>query len=322
MPYLIGALAAVATCTIALTARGVELAFPKPLRFLFVSLIGTMMGATFAPEQVSLLSQLWVSLLAMVLFVVLAHTLSFFIYTRLGSYDRVTATFAAMPGGLIEAVAIGTEAGADARVLSVQHFARIVIVVTVVPFLFWLWQGEAVGSAAGQVLSTAPPTVRDVALIAIVACAGLWLGPRLRLPAAHLTGPLLLSALLHGAGLLNVASPNWLLNGAQWGVGTGLGTMFGGATLALLARAFGFGLIVVAAVLVLSMIFALGLSQILPLPLDVLFISFAPGGVTEMGLIALSLGVSPLLVAIHHLFRILLMAMAAGYIARRMPQSN
>ena len=37
-----------------------------------------------------------------------------------------------------------------------------------------------------------------------------------------------------------------------------------------------------------------------------MFISFAAGGVTEMSLIALSLNLSPVIVALHHLIRIFL----------------
>ncbi|MEY8837729.1 AbrB family transcriptional regulator, partial [Cribrihabitans sp. XS_ASV171] len=53
------------------------------------------------------------------------------------------------------------------------------------------------------------------------------------------------------------------------------------------------------------------------MPFSALLISFAPGGVTEMSLIALSLGVSPLLVTVHHLFRIIMSVTLAGMAAPR-----
>ena len=62
---------------------------------------------------------------------------------------------------------------------------------------------------------------------------------------------------------------------------------------------------------------ATALADFMLVPVDALFISFAPGGVTEMGLIALSLGVSPVVVACHHLFRIFVTVSVAGMIARR-----
>ena len=322
LPYLIGGMMAVAAAAIHLSKRGYDVSFPRPVRNACVAVIGTMIGGTFSHQMVALLPGLWVSLLAMVVFVIIAHGVSYGIYRHLGNFDRNTAFFAAMPGGLVEAVTLGTEAGADARALSVQHFARIVIVVTLVPFGFFLWQGEIVGSSAGQSFSQRSPGLADLLIILALMAVGLLLGKKLRLPAGHLMGPMVLSALFHGFGLWDTASPVWLLNLAQLVVGTGLGAMFGGTTLAMLLHAFGFGLIAVSAMLGLTVIFAVSLATLMPLPVDTLIVSFAPGGVSEMGLIALSLGASPVFVAIHHLFRISLTAIACGFMARGLAKSS
>ena len=47
-----------------------------------------------------------------------------------------------------------------------------------------------------------------------------------------------------------------------------------------------------------------------------LLISFAPGGVTEMALIALSLQANPALVTAHHIYRIILTVIEMSVIAR------
>ena len=64
--------------------------------------------------------------------------------------------------------------------------------------------------------------------------------------------------------------------------------------------------------LVIGFGFVWAASQVVPIPLDVLFVSYAPGGVTEMSLIALSLQVSPVIVAAHHLFRIIVTVIILG----------
>ena len=46
------------------------------------------------------------------------------------------------------------EAGADLRVVTAQHFIRIILVVISVPVLFVIVTGEAVGSLAGESIST------------------------------------------------------------------------------------------------------------------------------------------------------------------------
>jgi len=50
--------------------------------------------------------------------------------------------------------------------------------------------------------------------------------------------------------------------------------------------------------------------------LIVLFIIFAPGGVIEMGLIALSLNANPFFVTLHHLLRIAATVVMGSFAAK------
>ncbi|MDJ0825556.1 MAG: AbrB family transcriptional regulator [Rhodobacter sp.] len=317
MPYLIGSLVVSAGYTIAATTRsGRRIHFPQPLRFACVAVIGVMIGASFTPDLMRALPSLWPSLVGVAVFVPLTHAMGYQLYRRLGGYDPVTAVYAAMPGGLVEAISFGEQAGGDVRILTVQHFTRIVLVVILVPMLFLVWDGVAVGSAAGQTFSAQPYDWTDIAWIAALAAVGAPLGKRLRIPAGHLMGALLLSAAVHVTGLAQAVPPGWLLNAAQLVIGAGLGTQFSSVTGALLGKTVALGTLSVALMLVVSFAFAAVFAAWLPISFDALFISFAPGGVTEMGLIALSLGVSPVIVAAHHLFRISFTVLVVSWIAR------
>ena len=63
--------------------------------------------------------------------------------------------------------------------------------------------------------------------------------------------------------------------------------------------------------------FAFFLQYYVPADLGVLFVSFAAGGLAEMSLIALSLNFNPVIVALHHLFRIVLTVSVCGIFAKR-----
>jgi membrane AbrB-like protein len=321
LPYLLGSMIVVGAWAVWRSA-GVPDNSARPvlqtLRKACISLIGVMIGATFSPALLEQLPQLWMSVLAVVPFVCATHALSFLIYRRLAGLDRVTAFFAAMPGGLIEAVTLGEAAGADPRLLSTQHFARVVLVIVAIPTAYYLATGVVVGSAAGQSFDSTPAGLLDMAELAVLCVIGIWLGRTLRLPASYMIGPMLLSAIVHGTGVLDVASPGWLLAAAQLVIGAGLGVLFAGSSLRSLARAFGFGCISVAAMLSVAVAFAAMLAPWSSLPFIALVISLAPGGVTEMGLVALSLGISPVAITVHHLFRIVLAVGIAGWAMPRL----
>ncbi|MDO6485921.1 AbrB family transcriptional regulator [Shimia thalassica] len=319
IPFLLGSLVATAILSLTIFTRtGNPVFFPRSLRELFIAVIGTMIGTTFTPDVLSMLPTLAVTLCAMMGFVVLAQASNYTIFHHLGGYDRATSFYAAMPGGLIEAVEMGRKAGGDVETLSIQHFVRIVLVILIVPMLFLVVTGETVGSAANQSLEKGPSDWRDWALVAAIAPIGLGIGKVSRLPAAPLLGPLVLTAILQSAGAIDLGGPAVLLNLSQLIVGASLGAQFAKTTPRRLLSALALGFVSVAVTLAIASGLALILRQFVPLSFQTLLISFAPGGVTEMSLIALSLGASPVLVSTHHLFRILFTVGVAGLLFKRL----
>lgn len=319
MPFLLGSLCVTALVVMARSSeQQTKNTFPQPLRRVFTAIIGVMIGQHFSPELAGLLGSIWVSLLAVAVFVVLAHAAGYFVYRKIGGYDRPTALFAAVPGGLVEAITFAEQAGGNVSIVTVQHFARVILVIVTVPLLFLLWTGESVGSAAGQALSGARYSGLDVGLTVAIAVLGMVLGHKLRFPAPALIGPLVLSALLQVTGVLPINAPSWLLSLAQLVIGVGLGATFQDVSRAQLAKSIGLGAISMAIYLALGLALALMVAKVTPIEQAALFISFAPGGVTEMSLIALSLGIGPVIVAAHHVFRISVTVVVMALLARRL----
>ncbi len=309
MPFLLGGVVG-SLLFVGLYERGSARHLPKLNRYIRMSAIaavGAMMGASVSADLLVQLPLFWLSALAILPFVIIAHFGGYWIMRGLGRYSTVDAYFASMPGGLVEAVLLGEKAGADVRILTIQHFIRVLSIVAVVPLLFFIFTGEVVGSAAGENLQSGGRySGSDVALIVAIAAVGLLIGRFIRLPASHLLGPLLLAIVLSVGGIVSVSVPPWMLHGAQYLVGVTLGAQFAGINGAMLRKGFGLGAVTVSYMLVLGLGFGWVLSHFVPASVPAMFISFAAGGLTEMSLIALSLDLSPLTVAIHHLIRIFL----------------
>ena len=98
----------------------------------------------------------------------------------------------------------------------------------------------------------------------------------------------------------------------------GLGAQFSGVSRRMLARGLGMGVLVGIYMLVLGATNGLALTHVVPATLPPMFISFAAGGLAEMSLIALSLNFDPVVVALHHLFCILLTAWVGAFVAKRL----
>lgn len=317
LPWVMGSLALTAALAIAdsrLIPVGYE--FPTPMRSFFVSLIGILIGAQVTADLFSNPSMLVVSMTAIAAFVPVTIWLNYVIFHRLGGYDPATAYFSAAPGGLIEAITLGEANGADIRILVTQQFLRLIVVVVVVPLGLSVYHGHPVGSAAGI---TTPGNgdlgLTTLLLIIAISLAGIVLGRVLRLPAGQITGALLLAAILSLTGYAP-AMPEWLVSLSQLVIGTALGTRFAGMNRALLMRCLWLSLVSVAVMLGLGALFAWALVALTGQDFEVLFITFAPGGVNEMALIALSLDANPAYVTLHHIFRIVVTVVLVAWGAR------
>lgn len=324
LPLLLGSMGAVAlVALLGWRPFWQDIHLPMPLRQCFIPIIGVAIGGSFTPELLQGAATWWPSLLALCVYVPVAHYIGYRIFCA-GGLTGPTAYFGSVPGGLIESVTMGEEAGADVATLVLIQFLRLILTIVAVPLLFVLLTGASVGSAAGAKMTGAdnPVALWDVAVLMIAGVAGYFGAAALRLPAAIMTGPLLLSALAHLAGLTEAVPPAWLIGLTQIVVGAGLGARFAGMAGSTLRRGFGLALATSVASLSLAYGFAAALHGLVGLDIAAVFLAFAPGGITEMSLIALSLQISVIFVTLHHVLRIVLSVLIARAFAHRIRQTD
>ncbi|TYB85056.1 AbrB family transcriptional regulator [Oceaniovalibus sp. ACAM 378] len=319
LPWMLGSILTTALLVAMASERfPAGYAFPMWVRMIFIAVIGAMIGAQVDADLIQQWRSMLASLTGVAVFVLAAHGMNYWLFRRIGGYDKATAFYCGTPGGLMESLAMGEEAGADLRVLTIQQFLRIILVVSLVPLGLSLMHGSALGSAAGLSFVDGVPTLRSIPVLLVVAAVGLVVGHVLRLPAGQLTGPLIVSAVAGVTGLIELSPPGWVIGMAQVVIGVSLGIRFVGITGAMLRRGLWLSLLSVGAMMAMAVALAVLLHTLTGQSIEVLVLSFAPGGVTEMGLVALSLAANPAMVAFHHLFRITLTVLGMAVVGRRL----
>lgn len=303
---LLGSIFAVGLAAM-LNARvgGIGIGFPQPLRNLFVPVIGVAIGGAFSPDVLAQMPGWWISLTALLIYIPVAHAAGYAIYRR-GGLPKAEAFFGAVPGGLIEAVVLGEEAGANARTLILLQFLRLILTIIAVPVIFLALTGHSVGSAAGMQMGGAsvPLTAMDAVMLIVAGIIGFLVARALHFPAAIMTGPMLASAVLHLVGWTAAVPPQWAVGVTQVVLGSALGARFAGIGRAELTRAVLLATQSVGIALLLAFGFAFAVAGLVAQPITAGFLAFAPGGLAEMSLIALSLKVGVVYVAVHHVVRI------------------
>lgn len=312
LPWMLGAL----TATMVASLAGLPLVAPARIRSAVVAVIGVLLGAGFTPDLIGLIPAWIFSLAMMAVFLALALALVMPWYRRVGGFDRPTAFYSSVPGGLTEMIELGEAAGADVPKIILAQSLRIVTVIAVIAFWFRVVQGYEVG---GRSLGAgfADLEWRDLGLLALAALTGAWAGLRLGLPAPTMLGPMIVSAGLHLSGLTQSAPPSELVIAAQIILGTILGTRFRGISVRALLPAAGLSLGATLIMLALALGFGLVIQAITGQSAEQVLLAFAPGGLTEMSLVAIALHAEVAFVALHHVVRIFLVLAVAPWLAGR-----
>jgi len=304
LPWLLGALA---TTTVA-SVGGLELRVPEQLRRPMIAALGAMLGTTFTPERLDGALSWLTSLAALPAYVVLVGGLIFLYLRRPSDFDPTSAFFAASPGGLSEMIALSDQLGGDQRRVSLVHGARLLFIVSTIPFIARLSGYQPPPRPASLDLGF---EAGGLALLAALGALGYMLARRLRLPAATFVGPLLGSAAAHIAGWIEVHPPYLLMAVAQLVLGSAVGARFSGTPLALIGRTLLLGAGATVIMLLITLAFGGALSALTGHSLPLLLPAFIPGGFTEMRLIALAMGVDPAFVVTHHSVRVFLVVLIA-----------
>ena len=313
LAWMIGAMAT----TTAAAVAGVHIEIPKGLRVVMVAVLGVMLGSAFSPEILERAGAWLASLAGLTVYIAVSMAAAIVYFRRVARYDWPTAYFSAAPGGLSEMVMVGAEMGGRIQSISLVHGARIMFVVLILPFAFqWLEGYEPGGTLGGAVgfLELAP---RDLAILAGCGLMGYAVARLLRVPAAAVVGPMVASAALHLGGITAAKPPAELTAAAQVVIGSAIGCRFAGTASREIGRtalvALGATLIMLAVTAVMAWLMHL----VTGLPPDALVLALAPGGLAEMSLIAIALGVDAAFVSTHHIVRIFLIVVCAAPLFRK-----
>jgi len=306
-PWLSGAMVGM----VGVIRFGVEPYLPSFLRDVGMLLAGIVTGSAITPEMIGIISRYPASLVGLALTTWVIVQAGRATLTRGFGWDRETAFFASVPGALSVVIATAATRKVDMlRVAAIQAF-RLFVLIAVLPSVVIL-SAPRVDVAPAPLLS-APAFAWVCGLGVVIAL----LFERFGVMAPFLLGGMVATGGLHVAGFVVGTTPDIVAGLAMLLVGIFAGSRFSaldGASLRALA------LPGIAVFLVTSAIAALGsliVAFLIGLPLGMVLVAYAPGGLEAMVLLGLALGLDPLYVTAHHVGRFVMIAAALPFIARR-----
>lgn len=312
LPWFLGALTA---CLVA-SVLNAPIRRPKLLAIPMRAVLGVAVGSAFTPLLFARAGSMLGSLAVLVPFMALIIMISLVFYERVAGFDRPTAFFSAVPGGLTDMTAMAEDAGANQRAVILVQATRILMIVFSLPLWLQWHDGLAIGTAVASRVRLLDMSLADMLILIAMGWGGWWTARRLGIAGAPIVGPMIVSGIVHASGLTSAKVPMEVLTFAQISVGVLLGSQFRGLTMREFTGTMVWGIANTIVLLAITGGVVVLVSHFTGFdPVSVL-LAFAPGGQTELNLLAFILGLDVAYVAMHHLARVAIVIVGAQMILK------
>jgi hypothetical protein len=275
------------------------------------AVIGGALGAQAQPSVVADVSRDLPAVVGVAVATLALSLLTGLILARAAGLDRPTAVLGMLAGAAEGVVAASQDARADARLVTVMQYLRVLIIVASVPVLVSAFFESGAAFSDGEPASESGVAVVAFAAVTVV---GALVAHRLRVPLGVLVGPLMLGAVAAAVGA-DLAAPAPLTAAALAVIGLAVGLSFDAEALRQSARLLPAALGGILLVLVGSGAFAVVLARVTGVDGLTAYLATSPGAFNAVLATAYDTGANAPFVLAVQMLRFLVMVAAAPALA-------
>ena len=223
---------------------------------------------------------------------------------KFSGYKSKTSIFSAAPGALGPLLILAEYEKSDLSQVATSHLIRLIIIITVFPFFVVNFSPtEAIGVAKFNYLDQ-----NHFNLLILLAGSVLLilLFDKIGVPAALLSGTLVASGILQISEIASYKLPEQSIDFCLLILGASVGCRFANKSLKEVARNTFHSFVATAILVLLGVTAALAATYFVDTNFLTLLLSFCPGGIYEVAVIAIAFNLDPNFVAFHHIIRLLM----------------
>ena len=284
---------------------GLKIKMPKLVLSIILILLGLYIGNYIDKSLFSQIHQwAWTSLIMLIYIIisvlVVSKYLQFF-----SKYEKKTSIFSAAPGALGPLMILAEdEKKTDLSQVATSHLIRLIIIITVFPFIVdSFYSGETL-EVSEKILED--QNIYHLVLLIISSIILIIFFDKFKIPAALLSGTLLASGFLQIAEIATYKLPPNIIDYCLLILGASVGCRFANKTFGEIANNAWHSFIATFLLVILGFVAAFVASLIIEKNLFTLILSYCPGGIYEVAVIAIFFNLDPEFVSFHHIIRLLL----------------
>ena len=222
---------------------------------------------------------------------------------KFSGYKEKTSIFSAAPGALGPLMILAEYEKSDLSQVATAHLIRLIIIITIFPFI--IVNLSTSDSLELQKFDYMSQNHWDLVLLIIASLIFIFFFDKAKVPAALLSGTLVASGVLQIFDIASYKLPDASINFCLLILGASVGCRFANKTVKEVANNSFHGLVATILLVLLGLIAAFIATFFVDNNFLTLILSFCPGGIYEVAVIAIAYDLEPDFVAFHHIIRLL-----------------
>jgi len=286
------------------TLGGLKTKMPRLVLSTVLIFLGLYIGNYIDKNLFSQIHQwIWTSLIMLGYIIVSVLLVSKYLQ-KFSGYGEKTSIFSAAPGALGPLMILAEVEKSDLSQVATSHLIRLIIIITIFPFIVQTLQGTE-GIEYGEELIK-NQNIFELLILVFLSIIFILIFDKFKIPAALLSGTLVASGILQITDLASYKLPSNIIDYCLLILGASVGCRFADKTFDEIVKNALHSIVATFFLVILGVLAAVIASLVIEKNFFTLLLSYCPGGIYEVAVIAIFFNLDPEFVSFHHIIRLLM----------------
>ncbi|MDA8721604.1 AbrB family transcriptional regulator [Candidatus Pelagibacter bacterium] len=282
---------------------GLKIIMPKIVLSFILIILGLHIGNYLDQNLFNqMLDWIWTSLIMLIYIIVCILVVAKYLQ-KFASYGEKASIFSAAPGALGPLMILAENEKTDLSQVATSHLIRLIIIITVIPFIVVSNTGNE--SLVNDNFNYLTQNHLNLIMLIVASLFFIFIFDKIKIPAALLSGTLFASGLLQISDIASYKLPDETINFCLLILGSSVGCRFAEKTVKEIANNSLHSIVATTILVLLGLLAAYAATFFVDTNILTLILSFSPGGIYEVAVIAIAFDLDPDFVAFHHIIRLL-----------------
>ena len=282
---------------------GLKVIMPKIVLSFILIILGLHIG-NYIDQNLfyQMINWFWTSLIMLIYIIICMLVVAKYLQ-KFANYGEKASIFSAAPGALGPLMILAENEKTDLSQVATSHLIRLIIIITVIPFI--IINNTNTETLLIDDFDYISQNHINLILLIMASLFFIFVFDKIKIPAALLSGTLFASGLLQITDIASYKLPDETINFCLLILGASVGCRFAEKTVKEIANNSLHSIVATTILVVLGLIAAYVATFFVDTNILTLILSFSPGGIYEVAVIAIAFDLDPDFVAFHHIIRLL-----------------